>query len=117
MSTTAEAAYLGIAAGEQLPFLCVLAFMMGMGKGGVPGSSTSSVALNSLYAPDIEGGLNLAAALQVPVTFASDIAVVFNYAAHAQWPVIFRLLPPTAVGLGLGMQLLGQIGKARTKKL
>jgi hypothetical protein len=62
---TAEAEYLTIAGSDQLPFLCMLAIMMGLGKGGVPGSSTSSVALNSLYAPDIVGGMNSAAALQV----------------------------------------------------
>jgi hypothetical protein len=33
--------------------------------GGVPGCSTSSVALNSLYAPNTDGGINMAASLQV----------------------------------------------------
>jgi uncharacterized membrane protein YfcA len=54
---------------------------------------------------------------QVPVTFLSDIAVVMNYYQNAQWAVIFRLLPPTVVGLGLGMQLLGAISKDGAKAL
>lgn len=57
--------FLQIAEGDQLFFMYTLAFMMGLGKGGVPGSSTSSVALNSLYAPDIPNGMNLAASQQV----------------------------------------------------
>ena len=112
-----ESAYLAIAGGEQLPFLCLLSIMMGMGKGGVPGVSTSAVALNSLFAPDIDGGMAFATALQVPVTFLSDITVVANYYRHADWGIVFSLLAPTVVGLAIGIQLLGKVGKDAAKGL
>ena len=112
-----ESAYLALASGEQLTVLCLLSIMMGMGKGGVPGVSTSAVALNSLLAPDIVGGLEFATALQVPVTFLSDITVVLNYYRHAHWSIVFSLLPFTVVGLGVGIQLLGKVGKDAAKGL
>eukprot|EP00747_Dinoflagellata_sp_TGD_P207442 gnl/TRDRNA2_/TRDRNA2_81017_c0_seq1.p1 gnl/TRDRNA2_/TRDRNA2_81017_c0~~gnl/TRDRNA2_/TRDRNA2_81017_c0_seq1.p1 ORF type:complete len:334 (+),score=64.38 gnl/TRDRNA2_/TRDRNA2_81017_c0_seq1:79-1080(+) len=103
---------------EWLPYnilLLVLAFMMGLGKGGVPGSSTSSVAINSLYAPD--GCLDLATALQVPVTGLADCAVVLNFIRNAKWGVILKLLPPTGAGVALGSQLVGQLSAAQAKLL
>lgn len=49
--------------------LVALALMMGLGKGGVPGSSTSSVAINSLVAPVGHGCLDASVAMGVPITF------------------------------------------------
>jgi uncharacterized membrane protein YfcA len=95
--------------------LLVLAFMMGLGKGGVPGSSTSSVALNSLYAPN--GCLDLATSLQVPVTTIADVAVVLDKYDQARWNIIFKLLPPTAVGVAVGSQLVGNLSSAQAKLL
>jgi len=96
-------------------FLMVLAFMMGLGKGGVPGSSTCSVALNSLYAPN--GCLDLSTALQVPVTTFADITVVVNYIDKARWDIITKLLPPTAIGVACGSQLVGNLSSSQAKLL
>jgi hypothetical protein len=75
--------------------LVFLAFLMGLGKGGVPGSSTTSVALNSLLAPSGPGCLDATVALGVPITFLADVMVVVSYLKLARWDVILRLLPPT----------------------
>jgi uncharacterized membrane protein YfcA len=40
-----------------------------------------------------------------------------NYYSNAKWDVIIRLLPPTVIGLGIGMQLLGSISKDGAKAL
>ena len=99
--------------------LVVLMFLMGLGKGGVPGSSTSSVALTALLAPPGPGCLSLAVAMCVPVTCVCDVLVARSYMQHARWDVITRLLPPTGVGLLLGVQLLGSpwMTEARSKLL
>jgi uncharacterized membrane protein YfcA len=51
----------------------------------------------------------------------SDVAVILSYrgddAGAADWAIIKRLFLPTAVGLGVGMQLLGKISKAEAKLL
>lgn len=96
-------------------FLGVLSFLMGLGKGGIPGMSTSSVALNSLYAPD--GCLDLATALQVPVCFCADMTVAFSYIQHARWPTIMRLLPFIGLGIAIGTQLMGQLSASQSKLL
>jgi len=95
--------------------LMILAFMMGLGKGGVPGSSTTSVALNALYAPD--GCLDLATALQVPVTTVSDCAVVVSLYKSARWDIILRLFPGAGLGIALGSQLVGGLSAAQSKTL
>eukprot|EP01065_Artemidia_motanka_P020129 TRINITY_DN240_c0_g2_i1.p1 TRINITY_DN240_c0_g2~~TRINITY_DN240_c0_g2_i1.p1 ORF type:complete len:279 (+),score=50.69 TRINITY_DN240_c0_g2_i1:34-870(+) len=102
---------------EQLPWLLLLALMMGFGKGGVPGSSTSSVALNAVFAPDMPGGLDLATALQVPVTAAADIVIVLRNGQHADWTAIQLLAAPTVMGLAVGSLLMGSVGKDDAKVL
>lgn len=64
-----------------IPYPYVLGFLavlMGLGKGGVPGSSTSSVALNALLAPEGVGCLDSSVAMGVPITFLADITVVYK---------------------------------------
>eukprot|EP00930_Biecheleria_cincta_P077744 TRINITY_DN65050_c0_g1_i1.p1 TRINITY_DN65050_c0_g1~~TRINITY_DN65050_c0_g1_i1.p1 ORF type:complete len:356 (+),score=39.61 TRINITY_DN65050_c0_g1_i1:31-1068(+) len=96
-------------------FLGFLSLLMGLGKGGIPGMSTSSVALNSLYAPD--GCLDLATALQVPVCFCADVTVAFSYIQHARWPTIIRLLPFIGLGIAIGTQLMGRLSAPQSKLL
>jgi len=116
--TGAAPAYYAIASGQveylvrSIPYpgvLVALAFLMGLGKGGVPGMSTSSVALNSLLAPRGHGCLDGSVAMGVPITFIADCTVVVNYARLARWDVIARLLPATGVGVALGTRLMGRL--------
>lgn len=103
---------------EWLPYnalLLLLALMMGLGKGGLPGVSTTSVAFNALYAPD--GCLDLATSMQVPVTTLADIAVIFNFIQDARWDVIRRLMPSTVVGVAIGAQLVGSLSAKEAKLL
>ncbi|CAE8726265.1 unnamed protein product [Polarella glacialis] len=97
--------------------LAILAFLMGLGKGGVPGSSTCSVALNSLLAPSGLGCLDAAVALGVPITFLADLLVSSSYFEHARWDVIMRLLPATGLGVAVGTQVMGKLSEAQAKLL
>ena len=87
----------------------------------MPGSSTSSVALNALHAPELPSmpgmpsGNDLAVAVQVPVTAMADVAVVIQNFKHADWDAITRLLGPTMVGLAIGTQLIGKLSPSRGK--
>ena len=119
-------AYYRLATGEEsyvyagLPYvglLAVLSFMMGMGKGGVPGSSTTSVAMNALAAPPGIGCQDISVGMGVPITLMSDLYVSSSYYEHADWAVIRRLLPSVAVGMAIGYQLLGKMSVAQSKLL
>lgn len=72
---------------------------------GVPGSSTISMALNSLLAPD--GCISFAIAVVVPATAIADITVVFLRHEKIQHEVVWRLVPPTVLGVLMGSRLLG----------
>jgi uncharacterized membrane protein YfcA len=72
------------------------------------------MALNVLFAP--EGCITFAIALVVPTAFMADCAVLWTYYGNTRWDVVRRLLPPTMVGVAVGVQLLGEI-TANTAKL
>jgi len=98
--------------------LCILAFMMGMGKGGVPGSSTTSVAVNALSSAKAGTGCSdISVGMGVPITLISDVYVSSSYYEHARWDVIQGLLPPVGVGMAIGYQLLGKLSKTQSQLL
>jgi len=100
---------------DQLWFLSFCAFLMGLGKGGVPGASTSTVAMTALFAP--EGAADAAVSLQVPITTMADCTVASMNYKHADWDAIFRLLKSTVIGLALGSQIVGKISDANARLL
>lgn len=118
--------FANIATGEiayyvgSVPYSYVLAglgFLMGLGKGGVPGFSTTAVAFNSLVAPPGPGCLDSAVAFGVPITFMADCTVVVRYYKNAKWGVIVRLLPATGVGVALGTRLMGHLSESNARLL
>lgn len=77
--------------------------MMGMGKGGVPGSSTLASAMFALLAP--RGFVSQMMALVVPITMMTDVLVGITYFRDAKWKVAGQMLVWTGIGIFLGMQL------------
>jgi uncharacterized membrane protein YfcA len=110
-----SALFLELAQGENRNFLVVLAMLMGLGKGGVPGSSMMAVALNAINAPDLPAvagapsGMDLATVLQVPVTCVADLMVVARSYKLVAWSAIPPLLSTTVVGIAMAQQLMGKI--------
>ena len=110
-----SALFLELAQGQNRNFLVVLAMLMGLGKGGVPGASMMAVALNAINAPDLPevagapSGMDLATVLQVPVTCVADFLVVARNFKLVAWSVIPPLLSTTVIGIALATQLMGKI--------
>lgn len=110
-----SALFLELAQGQNRNFLVVLAMLMGLGKGGVPGASMMAVALNAINAPDLPkvagapSGMDLATVLQVPVTCVADFLVVARNFKLVAWSVIPPLLSTTVIGIALANQLMGKI--------
>jgi uncharacterized membrane protein YfcA len=117
------ALFLQLAQGENRFFYVVLALLMGLGKGGVPGSSMMAVALNAISAPDLPSvpgapsGMDLATVLQVPVTCISDLVVVARNYKLVAWSAIPPLLSTTVIGIAAGQRLMGKIKPAMAKTL
>ncbi|KAG7349620.1 sulfite exporter TauE/SafE [Nitzschia inconspicua] len=90
----------------QLPLLIVIAALLGLGKGGVPGFATVATAATVATSPtNISGGLGLAVALQVPILTMIDISAAWLHKKDLDWDTIKLLLPLSFVGMGIGQYL------------
>ncbi|MGB0370480.1 MAG: sulfite exporter TauE/SafE family protein [Opitutales bacterium] len=86
---------------------CILAlgaFLIGLGKGGLPGVGNLTVATFALVFP-----AKLSAGILLPILICADLAAVYIYRKHAEWKYMWRLMPPTLVGLLIGYLLLDSI--------
>jgi len=96
----------GIGVSGQLILLIFISFIMGLGKGGVPGFATIATALVVSTAPvDIQGGLGYAVALMVPILTMIDIYAAWLHKDSLDWSTVFFLLPTSFMGMVLGQFL------------
>jgi uncharacterized protein len=88
--------------------LAVLAaFCIGFAKSGFHGAGlvTVLVAAHLFGARDSTG-------VVLPMLICGDILSVLVFHQHARWPTIWRLLPPTVAGIGIGFMLMRWIEDA-----
>ena len=90
----------------QLALLMLIALIMGLGKGGVPGFSTIAIALTIATAPEeIRSGLSYAVALQGLILTVTDVSAAWLHRRKIHWPTIVIILPFSFVGMVAGMFL------------
>src|SRR3979490_3362573 len=85
------------------------AFMVGVSKSGITGLSILSVALFTHVFPSSKQ----ASGSVLPLLIFGDIVAVLSYRTHTQWRYVWRLMPLTAAGVGLGYFALGHISDRR----
>lgn len=73
------------------------ALLVGLGKGGLPGTGNLSVILMAMIFPSKES-----VGILLPILICADVVAVSVYHRHTQWKHLFRLLPWTLVGVGAG---------------
>jgi uncharacterized membrane protein YfcA len=74
----------------------------GCSKTGVPGAGVLGVVLLAT----LTGETRQSVGVLLPLLICADVFAVTYYQKHADWKLILRLLPWTAVGLGLGFLVL-----------
>lgn len=90
----------------QFPLLILIAALLGLGKGGVPGLATVATAATVATSPThIPGGLGLAVALQVPILTMIDISAAWLHFQDLDVDTIKVLLPCSFLGMALGQFL------------
>ena len=90
----------------QLPLLILIAILLGLGKGGVPGFATVATAATVATSPtNIVGGLGYAVALQVPILTMIDISASYLHYKDLDLQTIKLLLPMSFVGMIFGTYL------------
>jgi len=82
--------------------LAVLAALgIGISKGGLPGLSLLHVVLFALLFPGLAS-----TGVVLPMLIAGDLGAVALFRRHADWPSIFRTLPPALVGVIAGWLMM-----------
>jgi uncharacterized membrane protein YfcA len=81
-----------------------------MAKGGLPGIGNLSV----VFAVMAFGG-KPAVGILLPVLIAADIVSVSIYKRHASWATVFRLIPWTFIGLGVGYLLMDRLSSEQVR--
>ncbi len=85
----------------QLAYIALAAFLVGFTKTSVGGVGILAVLLMALAIPG-----KSSPGVLLPMLIAADIMAVLYYRRACQWPILIRLLPHVAVGLGLGYLIL-----------
>ncbi|MGJ3241576.1 MAG: sulfite exporter TauE/SafE family protein [Opitutales bacterium] len=83
---------------------CIGAFLIGLGKGGLPGMGNLTIAIFAVVFP-----AKASVGILLPVLICADVVAVLVYRKHAQWKYVGKLFPWTAVGVVFGFFLLGVI--------
>ena len=91
---------------EPLAFILALigAFCIGMSKAGFSGISLVAVAIFA----DLFGA-SPSVGLVLPLLIVADLTVYPAFRKHGSWAGVWKLLPPTLVGLGIGYFALDRI--------
>src|SRR3954471_1026695 len=82
----------------------VAALCIGLSKSGFAGLSMVTVLIMSRIFPPRES-----TGILLPMLICGDIGSVLVYRRHAQWGQIWRMLPPTALGVIGGFWLMSYI--------
>lgn len=81
----------------ELTVTLLAVFVVGLSKGGLGGMSLMGVPLMALVMPPVT-----AAAILLPVLVIMDIVSVSVWRRWADWRILRRILPSSAIGIGIG---------------
>ena len=80
----------------------VAAIGIGVSKSGLPGISLLHVVIFANLFPGLAS-----TGVVLPMLIAGDIGAVVLFRRNAQWPHVFRTLPPAVVGVVIGWAIMG----------
>jgi uncharacterized protein len=78
--------------------------LVGLGKGGLPGTGNLSVILMAMIFPSKES-----VGVLLPILICADIVAVLVYHQHTRWKQLLKLLPWTLTGIGIGAFVFKQV--------
>jgi len=82
----------------------IAAVGIGVSKSGLPGISLLHVVLFAQLFPGITS-----TGVVLPMLIAGDLGAVWLFRRHAQWPHVWRTLPPALAGVVAGWWLMGRL--------
>ena len=96
----------------QYALIALGAFLVGMGKGGLPGVGNLTVVLMALALP-----AKASVGILLPILISADIIAVLAYRRHADWRYIWKLGPWMIVGILLGYLVFSRVDDGQVRFL
>lgn len=92
--------------------LGLVAVFSGISKTGIPGFGVLVVPLAAMALP-----AKVSVGVVLPILIFADVFAITYYRRHADWKHIFRLLPATFVGIGIGFVVMDKISNEQLKPI
>jgi uncharacterized membrane protein YfcA len=96
----------------QYGLIALGAFLVGMGKGGLPGVGNITVVLMALALP-----AKASVGILLPILISADIIAVIVYRRHANWNYIWKLAPWMSAGIVIGYFVFSRVDDAQVRFL
>jgi uncharacterized membrane protein YfcA len=96
----------------QYGLIALGAFLVGMGKGGLPGVGNITVVLMALALPP-----KASVGILLPILISADIIAVVVYRRHANWSYIWKLAPWMSIGIVIGYFVFSRVDDAQVRFL
>jgi uncharacterized membrane protein YfcA len=96
----------------QYGLIALGAFLVGLGKGGLPGVGNITVVLMALALP-----AKASVGILLPILISADIIAVLVYRRHAEWRYIWKLGPWMLAGIVIGYFVFSRVDDAQVRFL
>ncbi len=96
----------------QYGLIALGAFLVGLGKGGLPGVGNLTVVLMALALP-----AKASVGILLPILISADIIAVLVYRRHAEWRYIWKLAPWMIAGIVLGYFVFSRVDDGQVRLL
>lgn len=96
----------------QYGLIALGAFLVGLGKGGLPGVGNLTVVLMAIALP-----AKASVGVLLPILISADIVAVLVYRRHALWSYIIKLAPSMFAGLILGYLVFSRVDDQQVRLL
>lgn len=94
----------------QYALIAIGAFLVGLGKGGLPGVGNLTVVFLALALP-----AKASVGILLPILISADIVAVIVYRRHAQWQYIWKLAPWMIVGILIGYLVFSRVNDGQVR--
>jgi uncharacterized membrane protein YfcA len=96
----------------QYALIALSAFLVGLGKGGLPGVGNLTVVLAALVLP-----AKASVGILLPILISADIIAVLVYRRHTEWRYIWKLAPWVIIGIVIAYFVFSRVDDGQVRFL
>ncbi|MEM1221572.1 MAG: sulfite exporter TauE/SafE family protein [Verrucomicrobiota bacterium] len=96
----------------QYGFVAAGAFLVGLGKSGLPGIGNITIVLLALALPP-----KSSVGVLLPILISADLVAVVVYRRHAKWSYMWKLAPSMVIGILIGYAVFSRVDDGQVRVL